>query len=714
MTATADPFAEFLQPQETPKEEDPFADLLADRIKNSTPASESSTKQIFRWIYQVPSAVAQAVTYPLDILKLGAQGAARGALEGFYEPNEIAEKEKAAQQGIASIEKYFPTQSRAEQLIEEKTGAPLTPQTPGQHLLKNAVMTATLTPGGYAAKGAALVAQPTIQAGLEKAGVPTEVAEPLSMFGVGTAPLAYRGAIGVKNSINNLFPSTRAAKLGEQLLAENIPLAPNPSPTLRSAEEAQAILNAEPPPPQAPQPRLQAPLPEIRPEARTPSGQQRSVRQMQPAEAGNVPRPANPPRSDFEAAEQRIAPQRFRNDAEAGAAITQTLRARDQEAYQRVNQAYDRVRALNRQVDDIQPQLVNWLEGQINELQVIPDRSGPQDRKLRGMLQLRNRLAQYDQEGNLIGYLPISNQALIDQTQAWRQAVDFDFGHGKPLNIFKPLIEETEQAALRSAQRLNPEAATALQEAKDLYRDWTTTFNNDIVLPFRDTSNVKYGSNYRKLLDQDEYNFVRHILEITPEGQALSNQTRRNIFSKDFRKIFENPSKTEMRDIDQALDSYANIASPEEVAAIRQDIMRVRNRGIRGAKHLNKIEQNAAKKLNLSLDQVRAGMRDVQTIRQFREKLPKNVFDQLAKDTIREIATQNNLGAKFTGTDLSKVLNNQHNYEVFSEILGREAVEEIRQAATKIGDAQMKSEKILKFVKLPAALKALKYTGVIP
>lgn len=145
-------------------------------------SKEGKLKSIARFIYQIPSGAMQAISWPLDILNLIGTGEA-------LDPEEIEQIEKVSQRaGIPfDREKYlkavqtasstFPTQSNVERMIEEKTGAPLTPQTKGQKLLKLGTTAATFLPGTAVQKGVAGITAPATAGALEYAGVPESLAE---------------------------------------------------------------------------------------------------------------------------------------------------------------------------------------------------------------------------------------------------------------------------------------------------------------------------------------------------------------------------------------------------------------------------------------------------------------------------------------------------------------------------------------------------------
>lgn len=161
---------------------------------DSVDFNESRAKSIARSLYQIPSGIAQASTYPLDLIQMIGIGSS-------LDPEEIENIRRISErEGIPfDEEKYlnavqqatetFPTQSNIERMIEEKTGAPLTPQTKFQKGLKLASTAGKFAPGNLIQKGVAAATAPAVKTGLEEAGVPEEIAE---LSGLALSPLAAK------------------------------------------------------------------------------------------------------------------------------------------------------------------------------------------------------------------------------------------------------------------------------------------------------------------------------------------------------------------------------------------------------------------------------------------------------------------------------------------------------------------------------------------
>lgn len=145
-------------------------------------------KSLARTLYQIPSGLAQASTYPMDIFNILATG---GALdeEGIQELERAAERQGIPFNrdeyinAVMQQSQYIPTQSNIERIVEEKTGLPLTPKTGLQKGVKFASTGAGFTPGSLSQKVVGGATAEGLKEGLIYAGVPEPVAELVALPG---------------------------------------------------------------------------------------------------------------------------------------------------------------------------------------------------------------------------------------------------------------------------------------------------------------------------------------------------------------------------------------------------------------------------------------------------------------------------------------------------------------------------------------------------
>jgi hypothetical protein len=523
---------------------------------------------------------------------------------------------------------------------------------------------------------------------------PAEIAKTGVLFGTGEAIIKAFGDVGRK--FLKFSPQHQAQILEKGIIPEDLPKS-----QYETAEQMLDLIKGRsrnfpefppgggPPPPGAPP---GAPPPPLAGRV-TPGGEDLGLR------------PA-PGRENTHLADQVgniFSQNRFYNTTQGGHAFRHEIMAIDENVYRGVNELYRISRELNSQIDEIHPNLVNRLQNRITELRAIPEPSDVQRRLLRASENILERLIETGDNGEIIDYLPINNQVLIDQVQSLRQIIDYDFAHGNTKNIFRPLINDLQDSALRAAENSgSPEAADAMNEARNAYRMWVEAFDNDYVRPFRDASNQDYSKLFKSALDLDENNMLRRILNTTPRGQQLINASTRDIVEKNLGKFFENPRDVNPREFDKALRELEAVITPEQSQQIRELFRQASerpsfravprapraptNEEVIAGKYLDKKPEDIQKMMN-SRSGIRELRRDFQGSEQKRE-----LFDRLSKQKMRSILREGNIEKEFTGDDLYRFLNKESNYEIFSEILGETETESLRLAAKQIGKEQVKSE----------------------
>lgn len=404
--------------------------------------------------------------------------------------------------------------------------------------------------------------------------------------------------------------------------------------------------------------------------------------------------------------------QKFYNTTEGGKAFKNEIMNIDEDVYRGVNELYKTSRELNSAIEEIHPQLVSKLESRISELKKIPEPSDVQKRLIKAQDKILKNLVEYenitDEAGNVIdkhitGYKPINNQTIIDQVQSLRQIIDYDFAHGNTKNIFKPLINDLQDSALRAAETSgNQEAASAINEARSAYRIWAEAFDNDYVRPFRDSSNQDFSKLFKSALDLDESNMLKKILGITENGKQLSDASTREIVEKHLSKYFENPRSYTQRDFNTTLRELEAVISPEQAKQIKDSFAEASKRpDIRATKQPQRKPTNdeliASRYEKSQPEDIQRMMDSRSGIKQLRKdfsdtKVKKEVFQRLSNQKMRSILREGNIEKDFTGDDLYKFLNKEKNYELFSEFLGEKETELLRQSAKDIGKTQVKSE----------------------
>jgi len=386
---------------------------------------------------------------------------------------------------------------------------------------------------------------------------------------------------------------------------------------------------------------------------------------------------------------------RFYNTTQGGQALKNEIMSIDQDVYRGVNDLYKTSRELHSEINQIHPQLIGQLENRLAPLKQIPEPSDVQRRVIKTGENILKDLRTVDEEGHLTGYLDINNQTLIDQIQSLRQIVDYDFAHGDTKNIFRPLIDDIQDAVIGAAEVAdNIEAVDSFADARAGYKTWKQYFDNEYVRPFRDASNQDFSKLYKSSQDFDEHNMLRNVLNLSDRGQELMNASTRDIVEKNLSKFFDNPRGTNLREFNTALRELEAIIQPEQAQEIRTAFNEAKRRPNIIAKKSEKkppIEEEKYKEPEDILKEMntRSGIKRIK--KKFSDtKENKDLFEELSQKKMRSVLREGNIDKNSTGNDYAKVLNKEKNYELFSEFLGEKKTEELRLLAKEIGDQEVK------------------------
>lgn len=675
-----------------------------------------------RAAYQIPAGLAKVATFPLDLWQMSGrlhedeiEDLRRIHMREKGTPLDEESLMKAQEQAQATV----PTQENIEGFIEEKTGLPLTPKTRTERLIRMSSNIAAFKPGTVGSKLTGAGTGAAVSQGLVEIGVPEEVADFVA-FGVGLAGLPEKVLSKVPKVELPSFKSESPKALEARALAEGRGGGPPPDlppSSFGPAGELQQALEAQEATSQqalkAKQPK--DPVAGIRPEA--------ASRRAEPLAEGRVtqgesdlgirptPQTPTPSRANLkERVSDRVNPNEIYNTTEAGRALKNQIMELDNSAYTNVNELYDVSRELNSGVNQIHAELADQIIDLTADIRRIPNPSGVQNQLLRSSEDILNSLIARSEDGTITGYRRISNQTLIDQVQSLRQKVDFDFAHGNPKNIFRPLINDIQESVVRVAQQTgNAEAANALLDANQAYREWTTTYNNDYVNPYRDLSNRDYSKLYKRNTNTDNFNVVRDIIEDTPRGQEIIGATQRDIADKAMKKYTDNPRNIDRTEFNKDLRELESTLNPNQIEGIRDEFSNAQRRFPRDVRQI-KAPESISKELKAmevftgkDPESILSEMNTRSGIRRIEERMTtpkeKKVFEKVKQQKIRDIFREGKVKADYSGEDIQRVLNKTKNYELIEELTSPEIAKDLLESAEKMANKKFTKENLVKFGK---------------
>lgn len=656
-------------------------------------------KSALRTLYQIPSGIAQAVTWPADLIQLMGSGEALDP-EEIERIRQISEREgvpfdeekylKATGQALET----FPTQSNIERGIESKTGLPLEPKTRLQKFIKFASTAGKLSPKDASLRGLPEkpISRPlvglgvaTTSEGLKEAGVPEPIADLLSFLmikKIGDAPLDIK-------SVQDL--ESRALEYIGDVPTEYPPTA------YKAAEEALSYLKGE------------------EKKVFEDTLKKFNLEPLSENTKSSMGLKSTAPLTANSGLDQRVGNIVSRNEIfnkrQTGSALKDAVMSADKEAYKNVRDLYTKSKELNSQIDTIHPKLVEDLLNRKEELRSIPEPSSVQKKMLKTVNKMLSKTAKMDNKGNIEGYLPMNSQTLIEQAKSLRQSVDYDFSHGRPKNSILPLINEIENAVEEAAQATGNKAAyQSLLDAKKAHSEWKTTFDNKYVRPYRNQKNLEYRKMYEKSLDGDYFNILKGIVEKSNNGPRLLNSIQREIVQKELKDILKNPSKFTESQINKRLRELDSILPQDQVDAVRKEISDTR----RISQQPNAKDLRASQKYtDKTPSEVESLMNSRDGIRELREDLSKtetsrNIFDRLSQQKLREILRKGRIKKNPTGKELFDVLDDTRNYNLVEELTSPQEARELLEISQKLGDKEVRRENLVKFGKSVLKYKTIK------
>lgn len=674
--------------------------------KSSSVGSEMSPQEsASRYAGSTGIGLANITRYGLFTNALQALGAGE-ALSGFQEFLDDLPKYKKLYPNVdwdAAAAKYLaniapaiqsvPTPSRIAEVVEEKTGIPITPKTGGQKAIQLASEIAGLKPGNVAGKIGAGLKGATVNQIMEQFNVPEPIANALALYYGFHEKTPSVKIPEEKIATENLFKATpesgkaiREIIRGPEEPIEGMPTNIKPGtvlPTLESPYDLQSRAIEEIKKGHEQKLALQqeeglSPEQKIIKETFKETPESLEKRNISLRGTGLQIRPILPARQIplTEEVGNIISRDEFINSRQGGQGIVNEVRALDRAAYKKVNDLYQSSREANRLVEEIQPELSRMLTTRLEYLEDIPDPSTMQRRLMRS---LKNIIREIGTEDS--GFLPINNQRLIDQIQSLRNEIDYNFEHGNAANIFRPVIEDLTKAVEKSAQ-MNKNALLAWNEARTAYKNWAEMFDNPYIRPLRDKKNLDFSKIYRGAQDIDEYLVLRDILNGTEKGNLYSRALARSIAEKKLSPFFKGNKVSLGKEFDKELRELLPVLGEKRLQEIKNIASKKRNRTF-----INKTVKIKKEKPTLKFESekdIEKALNSREGIKELKKELNPKTFDKLAENKVLEILKSERYHPeKLKGSDLLKIVNNKVKREILIQLLGKNQFRELASISNK-------------------------------
>lgn len=390
--------------------------------------------------------------------------------------------------------------------------------------------------------------------------------------------------------------------------------------------------------------------------------------------------------------------QSFRNTTDAGHGTGRTIQNNSDSLYQQVTDSYGLSQEMNREIVGTYPEYVAQLEARIEEFSQIPHPSGPTSKMINASRDLLNKLRTIErtESGDVVHYNHIPNQVLISQVQEFNSILDHDFPHGKKVNIFRGLAEETDSAAYRATEN-HPAARESLLNARATRASWGEIFDNDAVRPFRDLSNIELKKTYEKSLNTDDFPLINRALNRSPQGRQVANIYRGDVAVKELSPQLENLKNLNPREFEAALRELEPIASPEQINEIREAIKpHIRMRGKTSVPEKPTKAPKAEDVFEGKTNEQLASMANTQSgLDQLEKTIGKTPAGRAVLEDVKQTkAVDLLLNGKLTPGESAKtfeqVFNDKESLAMLRRLLGDEKTGKLRKVMNNLGDIESK------------------------
>lgn len=433
-----------------------------------------------------------------------------------------------------------------------------------------------------------------------------------------------------------------------------------------------------------------------------------------------------------------ISPLEFENEAKGGRGLHENVSIQSREERRTVTNAYKAAETQSKNVNSIADEvLLSDLDEEITRLKESIKPNTAESSVLKTVEEIRD----YYRLRN-----GVSVNKLIRTSDSISGMANYELPFTGPKDILKRVANTLDQAAIRAVEN-NGGNAELIRTANRQYGRWADKFARDEIQPFLEKNPRNLEQLLRKAsTDEATFRSLEKALRDAPKGKEYLNALARKIAEskmghysgKDLGKIGSVQYQKDLRNLegvigerraaafDTALREKRRIAFethrketpkletkakilPERVTSATKQVtkpskvvteapkIRISPQRTETADNklkaiAKKIAEHERKKPEDLLNKLnsRSG------IKELKKEIRPQTFDTLIKQKGRTILQEGNLEAEFSGKDLYNVLNKEKNFEIFTEILGKEDALALRDAAKIIGDRNMSADRVKK------------------
>lgn len=439
-----------------------------------------------------------------------------------------------------------------------------------------------------------------------------------------------------------------------------------------------------------------------------------------------------------------ISPEKFKNDKHGGVNLSAGVKTLSKEEKIPVTKAYREAEQVYKGQNDIFPELAHELDESINRLNESSKLNTGEKSVLDQLTSLRNLL------GDSSGFMEVPLSRLIRTSDSMSGIANYEMPFTGPKEILKRFTKLINESVMRSLETkgLN---ANAMRKADSMYGSWARKFLNDEISPFLERRILNPESIFKKAIsDQGTYRALRHALG-TKRSKSMQ-KLERSISENRMGKYLRDPNKVGSKEFMEDMNNLEGLIGKEKSVKIKnalekekrfprpsvtkehkakrtlhperitsatqlkaakpskvptpKPIAELSSKGKMTPERVTSATQNKASEyLGKDPEHIDKLMNSRSGMRKLKEDLSKvgkkDLFDSLAQEKTLDILRGGYVGPeKITGLQVWENIRNPKNYEILSEIYGKEAVNAALLDAYEAKKSKLITDKLIRLGKL--------------
>lgn len=420
-----------------------------------------------------------------------------------------------------------------------------------------------------------------------------------------------------------------------------------------------------------------------------------------------------------------ISPERFYNEKHGGTNLSGLAKKELDKASKVVRKKYKSAEKAYAGKNDIFPEIALKTEEALQSLYKTAEPSTAEKAVIK-QLEALQKMVGYPQALAEVGL-----DRLIKTADSISQLLNYEVAGGGVKNILKSFVKDLNKSVIGSLERQGAKAHL-LKDADRAYAQMADRFFNDEIKGFLEKRIRNPESLYRKALqDEGTYRAVKDALG--PKNSKSIAKLERGIGEEAISPYLKDPSKIGSKEYNDTMANLEGLIGKQKTANVKSKLERKKvttppkhpkeaKTKLHSEKITSSTQMKASKYLGKTPEVVEKMMNSRSGIRQLREDLNNkglpNLFDKLAEEKFVEISRAGDVSRKkITRSDLHDEVVKPHNYDIISEIYGREAaerlIEETAEAARKNKYQKISIEIVKVVARLLGAGKLVKIGSVI-